>query len=163
MNKVYFKPVNEFVDKANRIFANEKKRILKLLPFADVQHIGSTAIPNSLTKGDLDINIRVKKDKLVEARSVLEKNYMPNKLNVWSDESASFEDYNYELHLRIQLSTIGTKYDDFISLRDKLLHNPSFVESYNRLKRKHEGKSMKVYRREKSAFLEKIKKMPGRE
>lgn len=62
MNKVYFKPSEEFLEEANKVFDEQKDRLKKLLPEADIQHIGSTSIPGSVTKGDLDINVRVTKE-----------------------------------------------------------------------------------------------------
>ena len=40
-------------------FAVHRQQLEELLPGAEVQHIGSTAVPGSLTKGDLDINMSV--------------------------------------------------------------------------------------------------------
>lgn len=44
-----------FKNDAEKTFTSQKN----LIPNADVQHVGSTAIQNSLTKGDIDIQIRV--------------------------------------------------------------------------------------------------------
>jgi GrpB-like predicted nucleotidyltransferase (UPF0157 family) len=60
---VNFKSQIVFSKKAEEIFEIEKNKLSKIILQADIQHIGSTAIPNSITKGDLDIQVRVgKKD-----------------------------------------------------------------------------------------------------
>ena len=46
-------------EKAEVTFFIHKSLIEELLLETDVQHVGSTAIPNSITKGDLDIQVRV--------------------------------------------------------------------------------------------------------
>ena len=40
-------------------FNSYQKDISTLLPFAKIEHIGSSAIPNAISKGDLDIYIEV--------------------------------------------------------------------------------------------------------
>lgn len=59
VESVHFMPEEEFRQKVERLFQDQKEKIQSLLPDADVQHIGSTAIPNSITKGDLDIQVRI--------------------------------------------------------------------------------------------------------
>ena len=59
MESVYFAPEKEFRQKVERLFGEQKERIQILPPEADIQHIGSTAIPHSMTKGDLDIQVRI--------------------------------------------------------------------------------------------------------
>lgn len=44
------------------LFNSYKKNISSLLPFAKIEHIGSSAIPNTISKGDLDIYIEVMSD-----------------------------------------------------------------------------------------------------
>ncbi len=60
-------------------FFIHQKRISKHLPFADIQHVGSTTIPNSLTKGDLDIQVRVPFEQFPTAVQALEALYEVNK------------------------------------------------------------------------------------
>lgn len=67
MDKVHFRPASDFSKLADGVFEEQKARIIILIPFADVQHIGSTSIPNSITKGDLDLVIRVPKEEFRKA------------------------------------------------------------------------------------------------
>ena len=62
MNIVKFIKTPDFADKINNLFESEKKRLLEFIPSVDIQHIGGTSIPDSISKGDLDINVRVKKE-----------------------------------------------------------------------------------------------------
>lgn len=43
-------------------FSLYRKQISALLPSAQIEHIGSSAIPNAFSKGDLDIYIEVLPD-----------------------------------------------------------------------------------------------------
>lgn len=42
LDNVNFRSASDFVELANKIFEEEKTKILQLLPDADVQHIGRT-------------------------------------------------------------------------------------------------------------------------
>jgi GrpB-like predicted nucleotidyltransferase (UPF0157 family) len=54
VEKVHFHSDDEMFRKADRLFRETRAKLLKLLPGADVEHVGSTAVPGVLTKGDLD-------------------------------------------------------------------------------------------------------------
>ncbi len=51
----------------------------------DIQHIGSTAIPNSITKGDLDIQVRVSKEDFTKAVEILSTIYDINEGSTKTD------------------------------------------------------------------------------
>ncbi|WP_053583309.1 GrpB family protein [Lysinibacillus contaminans] len=54
-------------------------------PGADVQHVGSTAVPHSLTKGDLDIQVRVTPELFLKAVQTLSRFYELNDGSVKTD------------------------------------------------------------------------------
>jgi len=158
MSIVHFKPTSDFLELANKIFEVQKVRIVQLLPNADVQHIGSTSIPNSITKGDLDLVIRVPREEFKQATEELQSIYDINQSENWSDKFASFKDEkNLGIDFGAQLVIKGSKSDDFIKLRDILLKNPNLVEELNAIKIKYEGKSMVDYRKEKADFFQKLR------
>ena len=113
---VYFRKQETFKQRAEELFLKEQKRILRVIPSADIQHIGSTAIPGSLTKGDLDIQVRVKQKDFEKAQNALSKMYKPNKGNPPTKTYASFKDDSAKIPLGIQLIVIGSKEDNFTAL-----------------------------------------------
>lgn len=160
MNKVNFKPSENFRISAEKLFQQEKSRILVSLPKADVQHIGSSAIPGTMTKGDLDINVRVAREDFSKGVELLKKLYEINQPENWSDDFASFKDNrSFDLDLGVQLVVINSKSDDFVKIRDLLLGRPDLVEKCNKMKMKFEGKSMEKYRKEKAEFFENLRKL----
>lgn len=160
MNMVNFKPSENIRASSEKLFQQERSRILVTLPQADVQHIGATSIPGTITKGDLDINVRVSRKDFKKAVELLKKLYEINQLENWSDDFASLKkDGYFDLDLGVQLVIIDSKSDDFVKIRDLLIRRPDFVKKYNELKIKFEGKGMEDYRREKAEFFENLKKL----
>lgn len=158
MTNVHFKPSSDFKELANKIFEEQKNRIVGFLPYADVQHIGSTAIPNSVTKGDLDLVIRVPKEEFKRATKELKSIYDINQPDNWSDTFASFkDDKNLGIDFGVQLVIKDSKSDDFVKLRDILIRNPQLLEELNSIKMKYEGKSMEDYRKGKADFFQKLR------
>lgn len=158
MSNVYFKSSKEYLERANKVFEDQKRRIQALLLNADIQHIGSTAIPGSITKGDLDINVRVSKNDFDKAIEVLKQLYDVNQPENWNDTFASFKDENnLGIDFGLQLSIKDSKYDDFTKLRDVLINDPNLVQEYNQMKQKYEGKGMDEYRKEKANFFQKLR------
>lgn len=158
MSNVHFRPSLDFTDLANKIFEEQKRKIIERLPHADVQHIGGTSIPNSLTKGDLDLVVRVPKDKFGYAIQELKALYEINQPENWSDTFASFKDEkSLGIDFGAQLVVKDSKTDDFVKLRDILIENPQLVEELNLIKMKYENKSMKDYRKEKADFFQRLR------
>lgn len=156
---VHFKPFIDFHEVAVRVCKEEKHKIQSMISWADIQHIGSSAIPGSVTKGDVDLNVRVSVGKFKEAVGKLKKLYEINQPENWTPNFASFKDDTGSLPVGVQLTIIGSKYDDFVKLRDLLKSNLLLLEEYNQMKLKYEGKDMDEYRKEKADFFEKLRKL----
>lgn len=155
---VHFREQKKLQQRAEEMFLAERKKILRVVPSADVQHIGSTAIPDSLTKGDLDVQVRIKGKDFKKAQSAFSKMYKLNKGNPPTKTYASFKNDSDEIPLGVQLTVIGSKEDNFTVLRDILLGDKKYLKGYNALKKRYHGKSMREYRKAKGRFVEKVLK-----
>lgn len=161
MEIVTFKNNDEVREEAEQLFSKEREKILRLIPDADIQHIGGTAVPGLLTKGDLDINVRVNKGDFIAAVEILRKHYEINQPEHWTDAFASFkDDTSYVLTLGIQVTVIGSSDDHFVKHRDALRSDPALVEEFNKLKRAFDGKDMESYRKAKGEFLKTLPTEP---
>ncbi|WP_419881932.1 GrpB family protein [Peribacillus sp. B-H-3] len=156
MESVNFLEQSKIKELANKLFSNQKSRILTLLPHVDIQHIGSTAIPDSITKGDLDIQVRIPKEDFTKAAELLSTLYDTNEGSTKTDFFRAFKDDSLLLPLGVQLTVINSDLDIFWKIRDVLLTNDELREEYDELKRNFEGKSMDEYRLEKNDFFERM-------
>ncbi|MFC4767493.1 GrpB family protein [Effusibacillus consociatus] len=160
MEIVHFSNVGDFRHKAERLFEEQKRRIEERLPNADIQHVGSTAVPGSLTKGDVDIQVRVLPEVFSIAIQVLSSLYSPNEGSVSTDSFRAFKDDTLDPPLGVQLSVIGSEYDFFWKLRNVLLANETYRQEYDELKKRFHGKDMDEYRTEKNKFFKRLMTTP---
>ena len=137
-------------------FQQHRRNLLQRLPAVDIQHVGGTSVPGCLTKGDLDIQVRVPPSAFAEAERVLAQHYSRNEGSIRTGDFASFKDDAASPPLGIQLTASGGRFDMFCKLRDVLRARPNLLEQFNALKRRHEGRSMESYRAAKAAFIEAI-------
>ncbi|WP_172372321.1 GrpB family protein [Sporosarcina jiandibaonis] len=160
MELVSFYHQKNFKCDAERTFTSQRALIQELIPNADVQHVGSTAIPNSLTKGDLDIQVRVSEIQFYQAVEALSAIYELNEGSIKTDEFRAFKDDTIIPPLGIQLTVKDTEFDFFWKFRDVLLKNDQYRIEYDELKLQFEGKDMEAYRGAKNDFFSKIIQTP---
>lgn len=153
--KVFFVNEQDVKDKINSLFISEKEKLQKLLPHSQIEHIGGTSIKGSVTKGDLDINVRVAKEDLSLSVEILKKIYEINQPKNWTENYTSFKDDSRDLG--IQLTVLDSQDDVFVRQRDFLNSNPEKVSELNKIKMSFDGKNMTDYRKEKGKFFESIK------
>jgi GrpB-like predicted nucleotidyltransferase (UPF0157 family) len=153
---VHFAPEQEFRDTVARLFQRVEAQVLNLVPSADVQHVGSTAIPGSLTKGDLDVQVRVASPEYVAAKDKLSKIYAVNVGGFAADDAISFEDYDTKPPLGVHLTVIGGSGDIQWKFRDLLTASAELRDQYDRLKRRFDGRSMAKYRDAKADFVSRV-------
>ncbi|KKS30458.1 MAG: hypothetical protein UV60_C0008G0020 [Parcubacteria group bacterium GW2011_GWA2_43_11] len=169
MKKVTFITSEELRPLVTRVFGEEVLRIAKLVPTAEVSHVGATSIPGSLTSGDLDISINVSQKEFPLTVQALQKLYHQNHPEMWTDEFALFHKKDHPLiPISIIVSVKGSRFDEHVQQRDLLRNNRELLEEYNSLKRSFEGKTLEEYSAAKremfgpngdSAFLKKYKSL----
>lgn len=156
----------EYNKKYIKLFEKEKNRILKLIPSAEIEHVGSTSIPGLGGKPIVDLMIIVPKNKISLAKKILEKNnYFHPEKGSEKDRIFFQKDYGFLIWKRrvhVHLTSKNTlPYLRAISFREYMKKNPKYVKEYARIKKKGaeiaKGDGQK-YRDYKNKFLEKITK-----
>jgi GrpB-like predicted nucleotidyltransferase (UPF0157 family) len=142
---------------AQELFTTVQKELATLLPpSAEVLHIGATAIPGCLTKGDLDIVVRVARPDFANVERLLASRFARNSGSVCTEEFAAFEEDERSPHLGIQLTVVGGPLDVFHYFAEALRDNSDLVRRYNEIKLGCSGQPMADYRAAKDIFIGRV-------
>ncbi len=160
METVHFSSSPELFVLAQESFENLTSELSPLLPAAQFEHVGSTATPGCLTKGDLDVQARVRPADFQQGREVLAARYEANPGGFSSAHSASFKDDHARPPLGIHITVVGCGDDFQWKNRELLLAHANLRSEYDALKRAFEGKSMDAYRDAKHTFFQRLSEMP---
>ncbi|WP_052088333.1 GrpB family protein [Paenibacillus wynnii] len=144
MKSVHFYDHRWVCYKAQQLFMEHRVKIKQVVPEADIQHIGSTAIPGTLTKGDLDIQVRVTQEQFHQTVKDLSILYSINHGSSITETFQAMKDDSTDPPLGIQVTVMGSDFDFFHKIRDVLLRNESYRRKYDQLKIDYEGRDMNV-------------------
>ncbi len=161
VERVRFVAFGQAAPLAEAAFGRWQGLIAGLVPGAIIEHVGATSIPGSLTKGDLDICVRVRSDAFAHADAALAATFARNVGSTHTPTYASFTDDSAEPPLGIQLVVADGPEDFFVRLRELLRGSPELVGELNAIRRRHEGGEMGAYRKEKAAFYEPLLAPPA--
>ena len=139
-----------------RRFNMIQSQLKSIVADAEIHHVGSTAIPGLLTKGDLDVQIRVSAEQFEYAKAELARLYPVNEGGFRGSEAISFEDYTAQPSVGIHLTVTGSPSDVQVRFRDLLLSSSTLRREYDELKRLHEGCPMEEYRMAKAEFVGRV-------
>ncbi|EKU40319.1 MULTISPECIES: GrpB family protein [Acinetobacter] len=149
-----------YQQRCTQLFNSYKKDILTLLPFAKIEHIGSSAIPNTVSKGDLDIYIEVKPEQfemVIERLKTL--NFIEKQNTLRTHELCMLESLNND-DVAFQIVVKDSIYTFFLIFRNKLMDSPALVKEYNQLKLECSHLDHDQYRAIKSDFINRVLKHP---
>lgn len=117
-----------------------------LLPFAEIHHIGATAISGAMTKGDLDILLRVDASEFKDSVLRLGQHFEVRQPQNWDSFFASFgDDQKFELPLGLQLVIKDSEADFILFVQNYLGSHPEILAEYNRVKLNSAAKSTDEY------------------
>lgn len=138
-------------------FVLARAQIKRLLPNAVVEHIGSSAIPRAVSKGDLDICVLVaQSDHAPSAGTLIGYGYAEKLDTLRNEQLCMLEWHNAgEMHA-VQLVAQGSPFEMFIAFRDALLARPALVDEYNQVKLNAAHLSATEYRAAKAIFIERV-------
>jgi GrpB-like predicted nucleotidyltransferase (UPF0157 family) len=130
------------------VFGRRREELEGMLPGARVEHVGSTAVPGSLTKGDLDICVIVEGAEFERASSVLAESFEIHQPENWSGTLASFTAPSEAgIDVGVQLALAGSADElHFVGWRDRLRADPGLRARYDELKRRHQDDGIDAYR-----------------
>jgi GrpB-like predicted nucleotidyltransferase (UPF0157 family) len=158
MASVRIRPSDDVRDLAEAAFEKHRRAVFALLPGAEVEHVGATAVPGALTKGDVDVLVRVGEADFPTAAEVLSRRYVIHQPHNWTPTLASFKAQEPpELEVGVQLVVAGSDADQFFGpFRDALINRPALLAEYNQLKQQLDGLDYERYTERKGEFVERV-------
>ena len=127
--------------------------IQALLPDATIEHVGSSAIPGALTKGDVDVMVQVEAAQFASARSALDSRFSYNPEMPPEDEFVSYSGEYQGMDFGIQLVSGNDDQFGFLRWREALRADHELLAKYNRIKQSRADSDMEAYRAAKSALI----------
>ena len=137
------------------IFGRRRGELEALLPGARIEHVGSTAVPGSLTKGDLDICVIVSGEEFGPASRVLAERLEIHQPENWSATLASFTAPGEDgIDVGVQLVPAGSADErHFVGWRDRLRADFELRARYDELKRRQQADGIDAYRAAKERLI----------
>jgi GrpB-like predicted nucleotidyltransferase (UPF0157 family) len=130
-----FYSTEEYQQSCETLFARYNVDIQKLLPNARVEHVGSSSIPNAISKGDLDIFVGVDISQLDYSVKLLSSTMkLQEKIDTLRTQELCMLESTSDDGVALQVVANGSIFEFFLTLRDKLRTNYSLVQQYNELK-----------------------------
>ena len=157
MAPINLKTVDELKPQVQRIISQLSAQLEALFPDIELHHIGATAIPGALTKGDVDVLLRVSGARFFAVVDVLKRHFTIKQPDNWTPDFASFgDDTSFALPVGIQVVVKDSENDFLLFFRDHFISHPAALAEYNRLKTTHAAEGPEGYWKAKDQFLEKI-------
>lgn len=150
----FFVPSEKYLQNVVILIEQHRKKILRLVPTAQVEHIGATSVPGLLTKGDLDLQVSVSLQEFNQAVVLLQTEYSNHQLENWTESFASFKvEGGSDIPVGVQLVVRDSQSDIFVKSRDLLLAQPEKLAELNQLKQFHANGDMDTYIKHKGEFF----------
>lgn len=152
---IFLEP-EQYQQRCTQLFNSYQKEISTLLPFAKIEHIGSSAIPNAVSKGDLDIYVEVKSDQFEFAIAQLKTlNFIEKQNTLRTHELCMLESLNND-DVAFQIVVTDSVFTFFLTFKNKLISSPTLVNEYNQLKLQCSHLDPDQYRTIKSDFINRV-------
>lgn len=142
------------LDDARRLQQRVERELASARIAGDLSVTGPASWPRVLTKGDLDLHLRVSADHFEVSVGRLRAVYPATSLNAWADTLAVFE-VPAVRPAGLAVTPLGSEHDRrFTSAWRRLRAEPDLLRAYNALKSRYFGTPQ--YEATKSAFFDEI-------
>jgi GrpB-like predicted nucleotidyltransferase (UPF0157 family) len=144
---------SDVIEQARAILAAERARLAGLLGEHELILLGGSSVPGALTKGDVDLHLRVPPADFDRAVAALRGVHLVVHPEIWQDTLATFA-VEAALPTGIAVTPAGSEHDvRFTRGWHRLATDPALVAAYNAMKLRYWGRG-EEYERQKSAFFD---------
>ncbi len=139
---------------AARVVEGVTRELAALISGCRVEHVGASAIPGAISKGDVDVCVVVPPPGHSSAVLRLEAaGYVVKADTLRTPELCMLLSPRTDVDLALQVVAQGSRFEFFMRFRDALRGDQSLVDQYNAVKRRAAGLSHGQYRDAKAAFI----------
>jgi GrpB-like predicted nucleotidyltransferase (UPF0157 family) len=157
VKKMELLTASAYQGRAQEIADAEVVSIGRALPGMRIEHIGSSAIPGALSKGDIDLCVLVPAVQFEQALAGLERlGYREKFDTLRTDDLCMLVSPRQDIDLAVQLVVQGSEFEFFLTFRDALRASTQLVERYNQVKQQTAHLGEDEYRAAKSSFIEMV-------
>lgn len=144
----------EYSSHVEVLFLKLSQELRLVLPEARIEHIGSSSIPGSISKGDLDVFVGVDQVNFNDALEKIKRiGFVEKEGTFRSNELCMLVTTKYDYDVAVQLVSNGSEFEDFLRFRNILLSSTDLVKQYNEVKLFAENLDENEYRKNKSDFI----------
>lgn len=141
---------------AREILDQERRRLAGILSTPhELVLSGGSSVPGALTKGDVDLHLRVRPAAFDAVVATLTGIYQVVRPEIWQPTLATFA-VEADLPTGVAVTPAGSEHDlRFTRTWQRMAADPALVDAYNDLKHKHRN-DPEEYERRKSAFFDEV-------
>jgi GrpB-like predicted nucleotidyltransferase (UPF0157 family) len=150
-------PVESLAGEVDLVLTALRRELSTLAPGVGVEHIGATAMPDGVTKGDVDVNLRIAPERFDSLVAALSARFDVAQPQNWTGTYASFSDTRRGLPLGIQVTVVGSDDDFLVELRDRMREDPDLRRRYDAVKRANAPAGREAYWQAKDDFLRRLR------
>jgi len=148
---------DEYQPVATHLFERVAEEVRRHIPESRIEHVGASAVPGAISKGDLDVFVGVPWERFEKTVDTLERLGYSVKADTLRTESlCMLETYRYKIPVVLQVVENGSRFEMFLTFRDALRRDAALLCQYNDMKRASEGLGEECYRAKKAAFIEDV-------
>ena len=150
-----FLAAEEYQPRVERLFALVASEVRAAVASARIEHIGASAVPGAISKGDLDVFLGIERQDFDHTISVLGTlGYTVKEDTLRTESLCMLETPRYDSPVAIQIVENGSQFEMFLTFRDALRRDAALLRAYNAMKRSCEGFCEERYRAVKASFVE---------
>ena len=154
---IELRPVADLARDIGLVLAELRRDVRVLAPGVELEHIGATSMPDGVTKGDVDVNLRVDADRFDQVVGALSSRFDVAQPQNWTETYASFSDTRRGVPLGIQVTVRGSDDDFLVALRDLMRDDPELRHEYDAIKRANARAGRDAYWHAKHDFLRRVR------
>ncbi|MBW3664969.1 MAG: GrpB family protein [Actinobacteria bacterium] len=151
---IELRQVTDLTDLARRETDRLRSLVQHELGMSTVETVafGATSYPDGVTKGDIDVLLRVPPERFGELVERLAEMMAVAQPDNWDTTFASFTDTSSSTPVGVQVTAVGSSHDRDFERQRRLLSDPRFRASYDRVKLRSAHLGADGYWQAKNAF-----------